>query len=637
MTPTAAALEEPEASARAVIYLRVSTKEQAERGGEAEGFSIPAQREAAVRKAAAMGATVVGEYIDAGESARSAARPELQRMLRFLAEDQGVRYVIVHKVDRLARNRVDDVEINVAIQKAGATLVSCTENIDETPSGMLLHGIMSTIAEFYSRNLANEVIKGTEQKLRAGGTPMLAPIGYLNVRTVVDGREVRTIAVDQERAELVKWAFKEYALGNTSLSILAEALEARGLMQRATAKRAARPLAKKQLWAMLRNPYYTGVVTWRGIQFTGSHQALVDVSTFERVQDVLGAHGRSGERAYSSSNYLAGSLYCALCESKLVYSISTGSGGRRYAYWFCIGRHTYNNGCELPYLREDEVEQAVSRRWLDERFDEDTIEWLRSDLSTAMHSQARQDENEVAQLRRQVESIERERMKWAEKSMSGAVPDDIARDKQADLGRQLASSQTALTGQVRVTQDAEPRLKELMGLIEDCADVYQRAGEQVRRLYNQAWFQRLMISTHDDRPAVTAVERSELMQAVQTLSNPEETPDELPRADKPVEQKWSGSLHCRTIVPVLVSRVQSLVELRGLEPLTPTLPVWCATSCATAPYDPVWCVRAVVNHTARAGRSRPGGVGATRVSRPGRVRCRRRGPRATRPGRSARR
>src|SRR5437763_9576594 len=92
-----------DAPARAVLYLRVSTKEQATKGGEAEGYSIPAQRLACKAKAKALGAAVVGEFIDAGESARSADRPELQRMLQFI-EEESVQYLIVHKVDRLARN-----------------------------------------------------------------------------------------------------------------------------------------------------------------------------------------------------------------------------------------------------------------------------------------------------------------------------------------------------------------------------------------------------------------------------------------------------------------------------------------------------------------------------------------------------
>ena len=90
-----------------------------------------------------------------------------------------VSYCIVHKVDRLARNRADDVSIHLALQQCGVMLVSASENIDETPSGMLLHGIMSTIAEFYSRNLATEVAKGMNQKAIGGGTNGRAPIGYL--------------------------------------------------------------------------------------------------------------------------------------------------------------------------------------------------------------------------------------------------------------------------------------------------------------------------------------------------------------------------------------------------------------------------------------------------------------------------
>ena len=167
----------------AVSYLRVSTKEQAEKGGQAEGFSIPAQREANQRKADQLGATIIEEFVDAGESARKADRPELMRMIQYVTKHK-TNYCIVHKVDRLARNRADDVSIHLALQQCGVMLVSASENIDETPSGMLLHGIMSTIAEFYSRNLASEVAKGMNQKARTGGTNGKAPIGYLNIRTI---------------------------------------------------------------------------------------------------------------------------------------------------------------------------------------------------------------------------------------------------------------------------------------------------------------------------------------------------------------------------------------------------------------------------------------------------------------------
>src|SRR5258706_15783798 len=108
--PTSPAAESNIAGATAAIYVRVSTKEQAERDGDPEGYSIPAQRDACMRKAGALGAVVLDEFVDRGESARTADRPELQRLLDFVI-DNPVTYLIVHKIDRLARNRADDVAI----------------------------------------------------------------------------------------------------------------------------------------------------------------------------------------------------------------------------------------------------------------------------------------------------------------------------------------------------------------------------------------------------------------------------------------------------------------------------------------------------------------------------------------------
>ena len=158
--------------AEALLYLRVSTKRQAQSGGQAEGFSLPAQREAATRKAETIGATVAGEYVDRGESARSANRPQLQQMLGDIKAGlyPSVRYLIVHKIDRLARNRADDIAINAELDKAGIELISCSEFFDNSPGGLLQYGIQAEMAQYYSRNLAQEVLKGSTQKAKTGGT-----------------------------------------------------------------------------------------------------------------------------------------------------------------------------------------------------------------------------------------------------------------------------------------------------------------------------------------------------------------------------------------------------------------------------------------------------------------------------------
>ena len=175
-----------------------------------------------------MGALVVAEFLERGRSGTSVERPELQRMLTYIQEHP-VDFVIVHKIDRLARNRAEDAAITKTIQSAGAYLVSTTEEISTTPNGRLLHGIMASIAEFYSHNLATEVMKGMRQKAIQGGTPGRAPLGYLNERRFDEGREIRTITVDPERAEHVIWAFHTYASGEWGVTRLAAELTARGL------------------------------------------------------------------------------------------------------------------------------------------------------------------------------------------------------------------------------------------------------------------------------------------------------------------------------------------------------------------------------------------------------------------------
>jgi DNA invertase Pin-like site-specific DNA recombinase len=296
----------PDGVKLAVSYLRVSTSAQADTDFNAEGYSIPAQREANQRAADRLGAVIVAEFMDRGESAKTADRPDLQAMLKFVRELGSISYVIVHKVDRLARSREDDVAINIAIRQAGAQLVSSTENIDETPSGKLLHGIMATIAEFYSSNLAMEAKKGMRQKAKSGGTPGLAPLGYLNTRIRVDGREVRTVIVDPDRAPLIQWMFEAYASGAWTMSQLEEELDFRGLRIPATAKRPARPVSVQHIDKMLVNRYYLGFVKFEHVWYEGRHPALIDQELFDQVQAIRIARALTREKTQKHPHYLKG-------------------------------------------------------------------------------------------------------------------------------------------------------------------------------------------------------------------------------------------------------------------------------------------------------------------------------------------
>jgi site-specific DNA recombinase len=536
---------------RAVIYLRVSSSQQADKDFDAEGFSIPAQREACRREADKLDAEVVDEYTDRGESAKTANRPALRAMLDQL-EGNGADYVIVHKVDRLARNRADDVEIVMAIRKAGAQVVSVTENIDETPSGLLLHGIMSSIAEFYSRNLAAEVMKGTTQKAQHGGTPYRAPIGYLPSRLMVDGREVRTVVLDPERAPLVREAFTLYASGDYSLSELAAIMGERGLRSRPTRRYPARALKPKDFQTLLRNIYFLGKVPYDGKVYEGRHEPLIGEDTFERVQELLSAKRISGERPWRHFHYLRGSIYCGECGRRLIYSRATGKGGE-YEYFICGGRQHGN--CKQRAHRVQAVEAAVEQHYSVKELTDEERDSLRSAVVAHIESITVLAAEKVAEAELRLTRLEREERKLLQAHYGDQVSEELFAEEQARIRQERVAAKKRID-ELEVGHDQVLKTLDLaLAMTDDIQAAYVQAKPQERRLLNQGRFERIEIDGEkvvSDQEAEPFGQLKHLgegwSQTIYVPPSKAKTPDPLARV---------GSLN-----------VESLVELGGFEPPT---------------------------------------------------------------------
>ena len=478
---------------RAVSYIRVSTREQAQRGGSEEGFSLPAQREANKRKAQSMGALVVKEFADRGESARSANRPELQKMLAYLKEDGGIDYVIVHKLDRLARNRADDVEINRAFEEAGVRLVSTSENIDQTPGGMLLHGIMSSIAEFYSRNLANEVIKGMGEKARNGGTLGKAPLGYLNVRARDEnGREVRTIALDEERAPLIRLAFTEYATGQWTTKRLAAHLHSHGLTTVPTARKPAKAVTGAQLHRMLRHPYYKGIVTFQGVEYAGAHEPLVDEETWSQVQAVLDSH-RFGERERQHNHHLKTTVYCGLCGARLLVQNTRNSKGDLYPYFICARRQRTHD-CAFRAVLIDVVEDRMSDLYQTIQLSSQDRQLVEQYVREELHHLKRDKDRTIRSLTTRRTNLEDKRRRLLHAHYEGAIPLDLLKEEQAKLTAELSQIERQLTAYQSDAAEIRQHLTQALDLLEDCHRLYTAAPAHLKKLLNQVFFERILVN-----------------------------------------------------------------------------------------------------------------------------------------------
>lgn len=552
----------------AVIYLRVSTKDQAGRGGEAEGFSIPAQREACLRKAEALGAVVVGEFVDAGESARSANRPELQKMLGFIAEHR-VGFVIVHKVDRLARNRVDDVEINVQLSAAGAQLVSCSENIDETPSGMLLHGIMSSIAEFYSRNLATESKKGARQKVKRGGTVSMAPFGYINSRErTPEGREVRTVVLDPDRAHWVSWIYEQYATGTWTTAMIRDELEAHGVTTLPRPNRPSRPLAVSHVHSILKNRYYVGIVTYEGVEYEGNHPRLISEQLFAEVQRVRSARVQSREKPRLHSHYLKGSVYCGACGQPLSFGRSRNSQGVEYDYFYCLGRQRYKNGCLFRAIQVPHLERLVEDHWARVTLAPNIVSEIRAlvmeHIEKVMPHAVAAKSVATATLQR----LQHESDKLMEAHYADAISLPDLKREQNRIAAQRAKAEADLTKLDLNDASLLRKLDYCCNLLEQAQQHYLAGSDTIRRDLNQGVFEHLYV---DDDEIVG----SDLKPAFQRLMS-----DSL-ADDLASERKRGQSRHVRTSDLYVVPEVGQTIH-RGDQGPSRDLP---ALARRTAPED----------------------------------------------------
>src|SRR5258708_30348648 len=259
---------------QAVIYARVSSKEQ-----EKEGFSIPAQLKLLKEYADANGFAVAQEYVDV-ETAKQAGRAAFGEMVAYLKAHRSVRVMLVEKTDRLYRNltdwvTVDELDVEMHFPKEGVVL-----SRESRSSEKFMHGIKVLMAKNYIDNLSEEARKGMQEKAEQGIWPTKCPLGYRNI-TGPDGKKV--IATDPAVAPLIAKLFEWYARGGISLKEAARKSHAAGLAY----PRSGAKVPVSTIHTILRNRLYTGWFEWNGKLIQGRHEALVPVELWERVQDVI--------------------------------------------------------------------------------------------------------------------------------------------------------------------------------------------------------------------------------------------------------------------------------------------------------------------------------------------------------------
>ena len=331
------------------------------------------------------------------------------------------------------------------------------------------------------------------QKVKSGGTPMRAPTGYLNVRSTVNGREVRGIEIDPVRGPLMQWAFEAYASEQWTIRSLTDELAARGLTSVAGPSTPSAPLGTSNVQRLLRNPYYMGIIRYKGTLYEGRHEPLVTPETWRRVQEILGAHNIAGEKQRTHPHYLKGSVYCGSCGSRLVVSHAKNRHGTVYPYFICVGRQQKRTTCLQQAVRIDQVEELVTTAYAKIHLSAEQADSVRDFILDEITSLRDKSRSERSRLQWRMNALTKEQQKLLDAHYADAIPLDLLKKEQSRITTELVSAKARLAHLALDYADAEANLTHALALARDCETAYRESSDKVRRQFNQVFFKRLLI------------------------------------------------------------------------------------------------------------------------------------------------
>lgn len=340
-------------SKRTLLYLRVSTSNQAEKG-----IAIPTQQEKCILTANEQGLVFDPEkdiYIDRGESARSMDRPALIDMLNRCKVEKDVAAIIIYDISRLARDRIDFALIKQTLRKLNIQLISATEPINESPEGQILEGILSSVAEFQSTQNGRKVKANMTQKVRDGWWASKATYGYKNVQEKLStGKTKAWIEINPTEVPWVNRAFEQFATGEYSEKSLAKKLQEEGFPVRNRVGGSGK-LHTSVIARILRDKIYVGIIEWKGfVNPKGKHELFLDQGLFNQVQAILDSRILGSSRNRKLFSILKANSFCDECGSKMTVEEQTTSSGNIIRYLRCLkSKNSERVLCEQKYVHEN--------------------------------------------------------------------------------------------------------------------------------------------------------------------------------------------------------------------------------------------------------------------------------------------
>lgn len=398
----------------AVIYCRVSTKEQAE-----EGNSLISQERNCREYAQKNRYQITQVFIEEGESAKTADRTELQKLLRVCSDKkQNIQAVIIYKIDRLSRNTDDYSQLRILLKRYGIEIKSTSEYFENTPAGRFMGNIIANVAQFDNDVRTERSVGGMREAVREGRYVWVAPVGYINQR--VAGKST---IVQSEKAPLVKKAFELMAEKKYSFDAISSTLSSIGLTTRH-----GKYLSKSAFYTMLKNELYTGWIYKFGEKHKGNFEPIISEELFNRVQQVMRNKKQSLIYRIENPDFPLRRFVRHPQKYKLTGAWSKGRN-KSYAYYRFTGTQLY--------WPKDYVE-SLFRSFIDEfSFNELLLIKLRDAMCNYLRDKSKNSEDTIETLITMKQQLKSKQQVLLQKNIQGIISDVLLKEQLNSLDEEI--------------------------------------------------------------------------------------------------------------------------------------------------------------------------------------------------------
>ncbi|WP_342416238.1 recombinase family protein [Paenibacillus sp. FSL R10-2782] len=480
---------------RAVAYPRYSSDNQREE-------SITAQMRAIEEYCRQKGYVLVNSYPDEEKSATTDKRPNFQRMIKDSAKHL-FDVVIVHKLDRFARNRYDSAHYKRILKRNGVRVESVLEHLDNSPESIVLESVLEGMAEYYSLNLAREVRKGMRENAEEGKhTGGLPPYG-LRVHP-----ETRKLEIDPARYKAVQIYFDsiENDVPNEQIAVILNDKGYRTL--------AGRKFTKSSFATWASNIKYKGDYAFdvsapkdedgkrntnnkkpleQQIIIPGALPAIIQPDQWDRVNQKKNARKRKPGRMKAKVNYLlTGKIYCGNCGALYAgnsYTNSKSSEKTVLSYYKCQGK------CGNTNVRKDDIEHLAIKNLLGECFSVDGMAEIVQSVQKLYQKERHQTENDIEPIKQELKELDMKISNWME-ALGAGVKSVIDSIKQAEQRKEALEYELQKAEIMKQTSVLDESL--ILKILESKKDSLLSDDEDEKKQVLQEYVDRVVIQPSKD-------------------------------------------------------------------------------------------------------------------------------------------